>query len=71
MLLLIIVYLANKFLSLLSLIEIDPNNFDLYRFKVGSFLRHSVLKRKAGVRMTVARGVRGYQKQRKQVAVGS
>jgi len=26
-----------------NIIKIDPYNFELYRFKVGSFLRHSVV----------------------------
>jgi len=30
-------------LLLLNIIEIDPYNIELYRFKVGSFLRHSVV----------------------------
>jgi len=40
-----------------NVIKIDPYNFELYRFKVGAFLRHSVVQRStinAKLRMTIS-----------------
>jgi len=35
-------YSWDCWISLPNFIKIDPYNFELYRFKVGAFLRHSV-----------------------------